>query len=303
MTPLSLSCAPVRTVKVPLRLTSATLQVESATTLNGSGLIDLSSGGSLVGTPGAVLTNSSNSIVTNNGPANIGGSGWELINAAGGEIAAIGPSASLTIDLSGSGGFVSNGGQIVASSGSMAIEGTIRNTSAGKIFAHIATVTLEGSGNIVGGTLSALGGVYDVPTAFTLDGGSAVVPTNKMITIHAPVAVEGTLNLLGAINNISLVELDSIAGGDVLVAQSVGKQTTVTLEGHGTVGLSDAGAGDVPNAITGGGAPVTLANFNNTINGGGIIGGAEGSSSTIKPAASSTRPGLPPSSSTPARIQ
>jgi hypothetical protein len=256
-----------------INVASATLSVESATTIKGAGLIDLSSGGSLAGTPGAVLTNASNSIVTSNGPATIGGSGWELINQAGGEIAAI--SANLTIDLSGSGGFVSNGGQIVASSGSMTIEGTIRNTSAGKIFAHVATVTLESSGNIVGGTLSGIGGVYDVPTGatFTLDGGSAVVPTNKMITIHAPVAVEGTLNLQGAINNISLVELDSAAGGGVLVAQSVGKQTTVTLEGHGTVGLSDVFAGFVPNTIKGGGAPVTLANLNNTINGGGTIGG------------------------------
>jgi hypothetical protein len=47
----------------------------------------------------------------------------------------------------------------------------------------------------------------------------------------------------------------------------------VTLEGHGTVELGDVAAGDVPNAITGGGAPVTLANLNDTINGGGNIGG------------------------------
>jgi hypothetical protein len=99
-----------------------------------------------------------------------------------------------------------------------------------------------------------------------------------MITIHAPVTVECTLNLQGTINNSGSVALDATGGGgllfpDVLVAQSVGKQTTVTLEGHGLVALSDVPAGDLPNAITGGGASVTLANLNNTINGGGTIGG------------------------------
>jgi hypothetical protein len=192
---------------------SATLSIESATTIKGGGRIDLSDGGSLIGTPGAVLTNVSNSIVTSDGSANIGGSGWELVNQAGGEIAVISASAGLTIDLSGSGGFVSNAGQIVAGFGSMTIEGNIRNTSAGMVLAHAATVTLENSGNIVGGTLSGLGGVFDVPSgaAFTFDGGSAVVPANKMITIHAPVALEGTLNLQGAINNSGFIVLDSAA--------------------------------------------------------------------------------------------
>ena len=83
---------------------------------------------------------------------------------------------------------------------------------------------------------------FDVPNgaAFTLDGGSAVVPTNKVITINAPVTVEGTLNLQGTINNSGSVAIDwtgyPIVRG-ALAAQSVGKQTTVTLEGHGTVGI------------------------------------------------------------------
>ena len=69
-----------------------------------------------------------------------------------------------------------------------------------------------------------------------------------MITINGAVMVEGTLNLQGAINNSGSIALNSTGGGGVLVAQSVGKQTTVTLEGHGTVALSDVPAGDVPNA-------------------------------------------------------
>ena len=254
-------------------VSSATLQVELATTIKGFGLIDLSDGGSLVGAPGAVLTNVGNVIGTPHGSANIGGSGWQLINEAGGQIFPIGPLASLTIDLSGSGGFVSNAGTIGEDAASLTIEGNLRNTSAGKVVAEAGMVTLESSGNIVGGTLVGSGGSFDVPNgaAFTLDGGSAVVATNKMITIHAPVTVEGTLNLRGAVNNSGSVALNS-AGG-VLVAQSVGNQTTVTLEGHGTVALSDVAAGAVPTAITGGGAPVTLANLNNTINGGGTVGG------------------------------
>jgi fibronectin-binding autotransporter adhesin len=275
---------------------SATLSVESATTIKGNallGFIDLSNGGSLMGSPGAVLSNVSDTIFTSNGSGNIGGTGWELINESSSQIRAF-TGASLTIDVSGSGGFVSNVGTIDALGGSLTIGGNvsnagtidtfgspltiggnIRNTSAGQILSEEATVTLGSSGNIVGGTLSGVLGGFDVPNgaAFTLDGGGAVVPTNKVITINAPVTVEGTLNLQGTINNSGSVAIDPTGGGAVLVAQSVGKQTTVTLEGHGTVGLSDVPAGDVPNAITGGGAPVTLANLNNTINGGGTIGG------------------------------
>jgi fibronectin-binding autotransporter adhesin len=173
-----------------IKVASATLSVESATTIKGGGLIDLSNGGSLVAAPGAVLTNVSDLIATANGPANIGGSGWQLINGAGGLIGdALSPSAILTIDLSGSGGFVSNAGVIVAEAASLMIEGNIRNTGTGTILAEpFAIVTLENSGNIVGGTLAGSGGSFDVPNemAFTLDGGSAVVATNKMITIHAP---------------------------------------------------------------------------------------------------------------------
>ena len=256
---------------------SATLSVESATTIKGGGIIDLSNGGSLMGSPGAVLSNVSDTIFSSNGSGNIGGTGWELINESGGQIGAAFPGTSLTIDLSGSGGFVSNAGKIAAFGGSLTIGGNIRNTSAGVVEAVRGGVTLEGSGNIVGGTLSSLGGgLFDIPggAAFTLDGGSAVVTTNKMITINGAVMVEGTLNLQGTINNSGSVAIDSAGGGGVLVAQSVGKQTTVTLEGHGTVALSDVPAGDVANAITGGGAPVTLANLNDTINGGGTIGGA-----------------------------
>ena len=160
---------------------SATLSVKSATTIKGNallGFIDLSNGGSLMGSPGAVLSNVSDTIFSSNGSGNIGGTGWELINKSGGQIRAF-PGASLTIDLSGSGGFVSNAATIDALGGSLTIGGNIRNaatidtfggsltiggnirnTSAGQILSEEATVTLESSGNIVGGTLSGvLGGV------------------------------------------------------------------------------------------------------------------------------------------------
>ena len=216
---------------------SATLSVELATTIKGNallGFIDLSNGGSLMGSPGAVLSNVSDTIFSSNGSGNIGGTGWELINESSGQIGAL-PGASLTIDLSGSGGFVSTCGHDSALGGSLTIGGNIRNTNAGAVLSEAATVTLESSGNIVGGTLSSVGGGFDIPNgaAFTLDGGSAVVTTNKMITINGAVMVEGTLNLQGTINNSGSVAIDSAGGGGVLVAQSVGKQTTVTLEGHG----------------------------------------------------------------------
>jgi hypothetical protein len=266
-----------------IQIDAASLTIAGATTLEGGGSVALEvDSGVLEGDSGAVLTNVNNVIEGNTvaGTGKIFGTDWVLVNEAKGTIEATdsdGSAIGLILDLSGPTAFVSNAGMILANLAStLTIEGNIRNTSTGVIDAvGGSTISLEEGGTIVGGQISADLSDFDVPegNAFTLDGSSAVVPTNTMITIAGRVNVEGALDLQGVINNTSTILIASPDGDGLLVIQPVGTHTTVTLEGKGLVILANIGANSIPDAIQGDGSAATLVNVNNTIEGGGTIGG------------------------------
>ena len=141
--------------------------------------------------------------------------------------------------------------------------GTIAANGAG------ATVQLYGNATIQGGTLTNNGGAF----FGTPNGNSAILDGS---TVPGAVTINGTYTngnnsttyLLGTINNQGNILLNGGSGNNSDLEIDSG---TVTLKGGGTVTLSTAGGGGNAIILQAAGG-LTLENFNNTIQGAGIIG-------------------------------
>ena len=238
------------------------LSIVGDTTLEGGGTVNLEFGsfGIQAASNGLTLTNVDNRVTGIGNDIGNGSTVWTLINGSRGVIDAPDEPLDLRVATTNSG--------LIEATGTFAelkIFATIRNTSSGLIETTSGGQVFLSTGAIIGGKLKADAELAFVDTGdFTLDGSKAVVPTNTMITVSGPVLDNSnTLRLQGTINNTNTVTVGALG---TLVAQAAGAQNTVTLEGHGAVTLSGG-------TIEGGGAPLTLANVNNTIDGAGFIGG------------------------------
>jgi hypothetical protein len=241
---------------------SGTIELQAGnydTALGISGLVQLQGGGTVLlsdatGTGnliyGGTLDNIDNTI-SGAGQFGVGANSLDLVNAATGVINANLGNA-LTIDT---GETVINQGLIEATgAGGLIIDDTIANS--GTIGAYGGVVTLNGA-TILGGLLASSGG--------------ASVQTNGTATIDGVtssgtlfVGNHDTLGLVGTITNAGTIELQ--AGN---YATGLGIQTSVTLDGGGTVLLSNATG--TANLIYGTG---TLDNLDNIIIGSGVIEGS-----------------------------
>ena len=156
-------------------------------------------------------------------------------------------------------------------SGVLNINGVVVNNAGGTITANGggAAVQLYGNTQIQGGTLTNNGGAFfGTPTgniAF-LDGstGAGAVTLNGTYTSD----LNTTTYLLGTINNHGNILVNG--GGGTNTVLDI-ESANVMLTGGGTVTLSTAsGGGSAYIYQTAGG--LTLENFDNTIQGAGIIG-------------------------------
>jgi fibronectin-binding autotransporter adhesin len=247
----------------------------SNVTLQGGGTVTLStaSGGGnallLQAAGGLTLTNVNNTI---QGEGIIGFNGLTLVNEVGGTINANSMGGSQITTLTIESAQITNQGLMEATNnGGLNIDGVTVNNQGGAISANGAgaSVQLFGGADIQGGTLNNNGGAF-----FGTPNGN--VATLDGSTVSGAVTINGTYTngnnsitfLLGTINNQGNILLNGGSGNNSDLEIDSG---TVTLKGGGTVTLSTAGGGG--NAIifqAAGG--LTLENFNNTIQGAGLIG-------------------------------
>jgi hypothetical protein len=228
-------------------------------TLKGGGVIFLQdpTDDNFINVPASLtLTNVDNTI---SGGGDVQGLGT-LINQSHGIINANQPiNDTLNIKLP-----VKNTGLLESTlSGALIIENTvIDNTGGGliKAFDHASTELV--SAVIVGGTLTQVTSTATMGLIDTTLDGTGIHP----ITLSGTYLTIDRLKLEGTINNSGGTVLNA-SSSSVLVAEAVGTNTSVTLQGKGFITLHNS-------PIEGGGSPVTLVNVNNTIAGDGTIGGA-----------------------------
>ena len=234
------------------------------TTLKGGGAFGLDSD-TVLNVPAFItLTNVDNLIGAN---GTIQGAGT-LINQSKGSIEGLIENGSGTIALA-----VKNTGLLEArNSCALDIRGNVDNTGGGNIksdnsiFSFSRSTVLIDGADILGGTLTTSDtSAILFENGATLDGTGThpvtIVDGSADVSVNQSLHLEGTINVSGVLN---------VVGSDSrLVAQSGGTAATVTLQGKGGLMVLGQGGG-----IEGGGAPVALANVNNTITGDGSIGGA-----------------------------
>ena len=246
---------------------NAVLELANNVTLSGAGTLTLANtggGGTAIiyqAAGGLTLTNQS----TIQGAGTIGFNGLSLINQGTVDANASGQTlefASMTNGINNAGGLLeaSNGGILLIDGITVAGGGTITATAGG-------TVQLIGNTTIQGGTLNNIGG-----TLGTLNGNAATLDGS---TVAGAITINGTYtngegsttSILGTINNKNNFQLN--AGGGANSVLEIG--SNVTLQGGGTVTMSNSGGGGsaIIDQAAGG---LTLTNVNNTIQGAGIIG-------------------------------
>ncbi len=216
---------------------------------------------------GLTLTNVNNTI---QGEGILGNNGLTLINQA--TIDANSSGIGVITPLFLQGGPVTNTGLMEATnSGVLQINGIVVNNAGGTIAANggSASVQLYGGAQIQGGTLTNNGGsFFGTPASNTayLDGstGAGAVTINGTYTSD----LNSTTYLLGTINNHGNILVNGGSGNNtVLLIDSA----NVMLQGGGTVTLVTNGGGGSAYIYESGGG-LTLENFDNTIQGAGIIG-------------------------------
>jgi hypothetical protein len=252
------------------------LEIDSKNvTLQGGGTVTLStasgSGAAILlqAAGGLTLTNVNNTI---QGEGIIGFNGLTLVNEAGGTINANSMGGSQITTLTIESASITNQGLIEATnSGTLLIDAVTINNQGGTIAAigAGATVQLVGNADIQGGTLTNNGGAFfGTPNGneATLDGSTVA----GAVTINGTYTNgnNSTILLLGTINNQGNILLN---GGNGNNSDLEIDSATVTLTGGGTVTLSTAGGGGNATILQAAGG-LTLENFNNTIQGAGIIG-------------------------------
>jgi hypothetical protein len=213
---------------------------------------------------GSTLTNVNNTI---QGAGVIGYNGLNVLNTAGGTIDANSTGQALLFQSYG----LTNNNVVEATNGG------ILQFNGGTVFNGGGSLTASGAGsdlqlyggvNVRGGSLSSIGG----GTVDTLASQSAALDgstTQGAVTLNG--LYTGELNsstyLLGTIVNNGTLEVNAASGYNTnLIVYS----PTVTLKGGGTVTLSSTGAGSAYLYQEFGGS--TLANYDNTIQGSGIVG-------------------------------
>jgi fibronectin-binding autotransporter adhesin len=245
----------------------------SNVTLQGGGTVTLSTlngGGDAVlqqASGGLTLTNVDNTI---QGDGILGNNGLTIINQATINANSNGGAELTALFIQGAA--VTNTGLIEATnSGVLNISGVTVNNAGGTISANGggASVQLYGNTQIQGGTLTNNGGAFfGTPTGNTaiLDGstGAGAVTINGTYTSD----LNSTTDLLGTINNHGNVLVNGGGGTNtVLLVETA----NMMLQGGGTVTLSTAGGGGSAYIYQSAGG-LTLENFDNTIQGAGIIG-------------------------------
>ena len=242
-------------------------------TLQGGGTVTLSTlngGGDAVlqqASGGVTLTNVDNTI---QGDGILGNNGLTIINQATINANSNGGAEINALFIQGTA--VTNTGLIEATnSGVLNINGVVINNAGGTISANGggAAVQLYGNTQIQGGTLTNNGGgFFGTPTgnSAVLDGstGAGAVTINGTYTSD----LNTTTYLLGTINNHGNILVNGGGGNNTVLDI---ESANVMLTGGGTVALSTAsGGGSAYIYQTAGG--FTLENFDNTIQGAGIIG-------------------------------
>jgi len=246
---------------------NAVLELENNVTLSGAGTLTLANtggGGTAIiyqAAGGLTLTNQS----TIQGAGIIGFNGLSLINQGTVDANASGQTLlleSITNGINNAGGLLqaSNGGTLLFDGITVGGGGTITATTGG-------TVQFIGNTDIVGGILNNIGG-----TLGTLNGNAATLDGS---TVAGAITINGTYTngegsttaILGTINNKNNFQLNSGSGSNSVLELG----SNVTLQGGGTVTMSNSGGGGsaIIDQAAGG---LTLTNVDNTIQGAGIIG-------------------------------
>ena len=246
--------------------TTTMLLYSSTVTLTGAGTITMTdNGGNFIQGAAAtdVLDNVNNLI---EGSGHLGNASMGLINGAAGVIDA--SNASNRLFLNTGSNIASNSGLIEdTGNAGLQIQSAVNNGATGTVEANgaSATVYLDG-GTIAGGTLvTANGGLFRVEggNTGTLDGS-----TNAVLNLgNFDLNNQATLTLLGLIENQGVITLGSSNQNTDLIIDT----STVTLNGGGTLSLSNNGGNRIYGAV----ATNVLDNFNNTITGGGQLGVAQ----------------------------
>jgi fibronectin-binding autotransporter adhesin len=235
-------------------------------------------------TENVTLTNINNTI---SGEGQIGaGQLMTLINQTGGTVNANfnGGAFTSTLELD-LGGLTTNGGVGITNTGlleasnqgTLEIASTIVNNQNGNITVNgaNASVVLVDNSTIRGGALNNTGGGF----LGLLSGGTGTLDgsTNGAITLNGTYTGEGNsaTYLLGTINNNGNFQING--GGNTNTDLIVLDNTT--LQGGGTVTLNTTTTGGGGNALFYSSGANTLTNFNNTIQGEGVLG--DGTAMTI----------------------
>jgi len=211
---------------------------------------------------GVTLTNVNNTI---QGAGVIGNGGLALNNQS----IVNANSSGQTLLLNASGGVTNTALLEASNGGTLQIQGITVNNAGGNITANSgSTVQVFGNTHIQGGTLNNNGAFFGTPQgniAF-LDGstGAGAVTINGTYTSD----LNTDTYLLGVINNHGNIQLNGGGGSNAFLLLDT---SNVMLQGGGTVTVATLGGGGIgfiQQAFGG----ITLENFDNTIQGAGIIG-------------------------------
>ena len=242
------------------------LSLANSTTLTGGGTVTLSTNPTNGGAAfiqqnagGVKLTNSNNTI---QGTGVIGNGGLAVDNATKGTIDANVSGGVLTVN---NGGGLTNTGLLEATNGGTLAFGGVSVTNTG------GNLTASGTGSVVslfntsvtGGTLNTSGGgVIESGGTTTLNGVTLSSGSTYTASNNATTAVSGTLT------NNGTIQINGGNGANGFFALNA----ATTLSGGGTVTLSTNPSNGGSAYILQNTGGLTLTNFNNTIQGNGVIG-------------------------------
>jgi hypothetical protein len=249
----------------------ANLQMAGVVTLTGGGQVNMvDTGGApnanAIGgdsyAPGGSLINVNNTISGTGTIGNEGVGGASLVsltNEAAGVIDASDASTVLTIN--GISGLITNEGMIdgTGAAGLVISGGSIKNTGGTIYAANGSQVVLNGNASVTGGTLNSAG-----TGAFYANGAYLTNVANKA---NIDLTDGGALYLSTTLVNSGDIALSGGGHGANIFVSS----PTLYLSGGGTISLN--GPTSWANSISGTASGDRLVNVNNTITGGGAIGG------------------------------
>jgi fibronectin-binding autotransporter adhesin len=223
------------------------LYVSGPASLTGGGAVTLSDNNANYITqlaPGDSLTNVNNTI---SGSGNIGNNVMAFTNLQAGVVNATSSTGHVLTLQTGAAGATNLGLMEASAGGTLQLLNTVVNTN-GTINGTIealdgGTVLLNGA-TVAGGTLTTAGtGVVQGISGATLDGSGN--PITNAGNLQVP--NNNTVNVKGAVNNTGTLALNSAGNSTVLMVNS----PTATLQGSGTVTLSDNNGNYIASAVAG----------------------------------------------------